>query len=192
MALKKYTFYKIENAKYVGATTNWLSRKREHRNCVNNEKSANYKHQLYVYCREQDIEPQDLQFVILDTQTYETKVEAKRRELELILEHDTYENGNNMCLPFVTEHAYKTLEYAAEYQRYYQKLYRDKHITNGRASYQKHKEKRKAEANAYYYANKAMVKARYERNKVEILAAAKIRYQEMKIALKEKNATGLK
>jgi hypothetical protein len=64
---------------YIGHTTNWNERKRNHRSCCNNEKVENYNLRLYKYIRENGGFDN---WTMIEVETYpcETKRQAEIRE----------------------------------------------------------------------------------------------------------------
>jgi len=115
MASKNYIFYKIFKEDldevYVGCTSNFHSRKRDHKHGCNNENSKSYNLKIYKTIRENG-GWDEFKMIQIGTRENITKREAEQIEEEYRLELKSTMNG---------QRAFRTEEQKKEYYKEYDK-----------------------------------------------------------------------
>jgi hypothetical protein len=145
--MELYSFYKIQckdetvTETYIGSTVNLKVRNKCHKSTCGNPKSENYNIKLYKYIREHGGWT-NWSMIEIETCKYETKLDARIKETELMVEYKSNLNTNK---------AYISPEQKKENKKIYNKKYSKKYRYDN-------KEIIKASKNKYYQDNKETIR----------------------------------
>ena len=167
----KGTVYKLYNSNYpefyIGSTTNFKRRKKDHKSACNNESTKEYNERKYKYIREHG-GFDSWKFKILEQGEYEDKKSMEKRERYFI---EILNSTLNTIIPGRTDLEYReshreeanerTKKYykenfpkVQEYKKKYQQKHKKKLNAYGRANYQENKGNRREHSKKYREDNK--------------------------------------
>jgi hypothetical protein len=168
---------------YVGSTTNWIQRKRQHKSDCNNEKSKSYNYKLYTIIRENG-GWDNWNMIQIEEYPCNNKREAVSREeywrvelnaqLNMRCAFRTKEERNEQQKQYIKNLSQEKKEQMKERDKKYREENKEEIKTNKKKYYEEHKEDLKE-------SNRQRAKKYYEEHKEEVLKKQK-EYQKKKIS----------
>ena len=103
---------------YIGSTTSFRHRKKQHKSDCNNEKRHAYNYDVYKFIRENG-GWENWDMILIEYYKCDTKLELEKREREVI---ENLKPSLNQFIPTRTNKEYKE-EYKEQYKEYYKNYY---------------------------------------------------------------------
>ena len=147
---------------YIGSTTNFDQRKKQHKANCNSSKSKKYNLNVYKFIRENG-GWNNFDMVLIEYYPCETKLELEREERKILEQQDLTLNS---CVPTRSKREWSenNSEKMIEYMKKYRETNKEKIKEQRKEYYETNKEKKKE----YYENNKEKKKEYYKNNKEKI------------------------
>ena len=107
---------------YIGSTTNFKQRKRQHKECCNNEKSSHHNIKIYNFIRENG-GWENWDMILIKNVSCNSKIELNKIEREY---YEEYNPSLNVIFPSRSKKEYQKTQFSKEILKSYYQLNKEK------------------------------------------------------------------